>query len=665
MCTGNWTKLYALVTGLFLLLVTLSRDMYAEEITAFKITDTEGYVGLRYRYDGDLTQQVSGPESKETRALFEEEINVQTHGYIYHPNLLKVDLGAGILFNQEDLHTVSGSAEYDDILYDFNARLMFLDKKPYPFALFYNKSHPSVALNVTDVFVQENEKYGMNFSLRQPITPVTLNFEAYKQLINGDSFTQTINDTNTYQTISANTNLKNGGHATLSHTKNKQESLSGSKSLPIQPFNVTTKTTDINSRLILGKQRNINLNLIAVQTDQTGDRDLKELRLSPHFTWQHTKDFNSYYRYSLLDRDQSGFENRDSTISTGLNYQWNKNLYSNAELHISENKASGLLLNNYGVSGSVTYEHKLAIGLLQFNVALNYDDYDRIASSVAQEVDADYTLSGTSPVTLAHDYINTASIVVKRKDTNEVLTEGLANDYVVIVIARQTQIQKVNPALPASLDVLVSYQYDPGGSAEYNSIGQSYQTTLQFNDYFTAYLKFRDRQYNLKSGLPTLPLNSSDTTSYGLRLNYPFQSDIDLTIGGEVLTEEHNENISSYERNSADIFMQVALPYSSKLYLSMRRLQVDNLFSSEDVDLTGYILRLRTNPVNRLTLLLQLSDDKNTGGSIPSQTRNISLTGQWRIRKLKLEFGARRVTETQSFLKHDRTIFNATLRREF
>jgi len=665
MCTGNWIKLYALVAGLFLLLVTLSLGVYAEEIAAYKLTDIEGYVGLRHRYDSDLTQQAPGPESKETRSFFEEEVHVQTHGYIYHPNLLKVNLGAGILLSQEDLNTVSGAAKYDDTLYDLNASLMFLEKKPYPLTLFYNKSHPSVALNVTDVFVQENEKYGMNFSLRQPVSPVIFNIEAYKQLTNGNSFTQIVDDRITYQSISANSSLKNGGNVQLSYTKNQQESMSGSKSLPIQPFNVTTKTTDLNSRFILGKQRDITFNLIASQTTQEQDRDLKELRLSPYLKWNHTKDFNSYYRYSFLDRQQSGFVTRDSSGAAGLRYQWNKNLYSNAEVHYADNTATGLQLNNVGVSGAVIYKHQLAIGLLQFNVGLNYDNYDRVASNIAQVIDANYTLSGSTPVTLAHDYINIATIVVKRTDTNEVLTEGLANDYVVTVIAKQTQIQKVNPALPASLDVLVSYQYNPGGTAAYYSIGQSYQTSLQVNEYLTAYVNYRDRQHTLKSGLPTLPLDSSDTTSYGVRVNYPVPIDLELTFGGEVLNESHNENISSYRKNSAEIFMQVALPASSDLYLSMRRLQVDNLYSSEDVNLSGYRLRLKSHPAERFTLLLQLSDDKNTGGSLPRHSRNMSLTGQWRIRKLRFEFGARRVIETQSSIKHERTIFNAMLRRDF
>ena len=79
MCTGNGIKLYALVTGMFLLLAILTRDLYADEVAAFTITDMEGYVGLRYRYDGDLTQQTPNPANEEIRSVFEEKASVLTH----------------------------------------------------------------------------------------------------------------------------------------------------------------------------------------------------------------------------------------------------------------------------------------------------------------------------------------------------------------------------------------------------------------------------------------------------------------------------------------------------------------------------------------------------------------------------------------------------------
>lgn len=671
MCTGNFIKLYAPVTGL-ILLVANSYSLYAEEFTAFKITDIEGYVGLNYRYDGELTEQTPGVKSKDTRSIFEEEINVLTHGYLYHPNLLKVNLGATILFYQEDLEEPAGASEHDDTLYGLNARLMFLEKKPYPLTLYYDKSHPTVALNVTDVFIQENEKYGINFSVRQPISPVTLDFESYKEQVKGNSFTQVTNDKFDFQSVRATSNFDNGGHAQLSYTDNQQQSMSGSIDMPIEPFNLTTETTNLNSLFVLGMQREINFSLIARQTIQKQDRGTDEIRVSPSVTWEHSANFNSFYSYSFLDREQVNLdtldriESQDRLGTAGLRYQWNKNLYSNAEMHFNDNKTTGLALSNYGASGSITYKHQLGFGVLQFNVGLNYDEYDRDASGLVQKLNEAYTLSTTSSFTLANDYVDRGTIEVRRQDTNETLDEG-THYRVEPQIGNETRIIGLSyPGADFPFPVVIDYQYDPGGDATYNSIGQSYQTSLEIYKHFTVFLNYRDQQQNLKSGeAADAQLESSDTTTYGFRVNYPLPTDMDITVGGELLNEKHNENISSYQRNTADLFMQMALPLSSDLYLSMQRQTVDNLFSVEDVDLTRYALRLNTRPANRFTLSLQFSDEKDIGGSLARYNRNTTLTGQWRIRKLILEFAARKQSDRQGAIKHDRSIFNLTMRREF
>lgn len=667
MCTGNGIKLYALVTGMFLLLAILTRDLYADEVATYKITDMEGYVGLRYRYDGDLTQQTPNPENEEIRSVFEEKASVLTHGYIYHPNLLKVDLGAGIIFSQEDLQTtITESVEHDDTLYELSARLMFLEKKAYPLTLYYDKSHPSVSLTVTDVFIQENEKYGMNFSLRQPVSPVTLDVETYQQNTKGDSFTQALDDRITHQRISATSNFINGGQTQLSYTENQQESMSGSKDSPIQPFNVTTKTTELNSLFVLDKNRKSRFNFIATQIIQEQDRELKETRLFPIFTWQHSNNFNSFYRYSLLDREQPGVETHDTSGAAGLGYKLNKNLHSNAEVHFNKNKTTGLELNSYGAIAGITYKHQLSFGILQFSVGLSHDEYDReTPAGVVKVVDANYTLIGNAPVTLAHEYIFIPTIEVKREDTNEILTKDV--DYVVVEITeKQTQIQKINPALPATLPVLVSYDYNPGATALYSSTGQSYQTSLELYQYFTFHMNYRDLQYDLKGGSPTnLLLDPSDTTSYGLRIDYPLPTDIAISVGGELSNEKHNENVSSYLKNNTDLFLRIGLGFSSDLQLNYTQLQVDNLFSEEDVDLVRYSLRLKSHPISRLTLSLQLSDEKDTGASLLRHYRNASLSAQWRIRRLLLELSAKKNSNTQGLVKNERTIFEFNLRREF
>lgn len=530
--------------------------------------------------------------------------------------------------------------------------------------LYYEKSHPTVALNVADIFVQENEKYGLNFSLRQPLSPVRMNFEAYRHSNEGDSFTQVTNNQITHQSISAQSSFSKGGHAQLSYSKNRQESLSGTKGQPIQPFAVTTKTTDVNTRLFIGKEQKADLNMIASYTTQEQDRDLTELKFSPSLLWNHRQGFSSSYRYNLLNRKQGGVENNAQSAAIGVRYDISKTINTTADVHFEDNDATGLELESVGGQGSILYKNKFGFGELQLSAGLNYDEYNRTASAAVQVVDALYTFVGITPVTLAHDYIDTSTIEIRRADTNELLT--IAVDYIVTPVGSKVEIEKINPALPADLNVLVGYEYDPGGSANYDSFAYNLQANIKLYKHFTVFMSYRDTEQTLESGVSTpVRLDSSDTTRYGLKVDYMLPTDVAFTVGGEVSYEKHNKDISSYERNNSDIYMQMDLPYSSNLHLSMRRLQVDNIFSTEDVDLTRYSARLRTSPAHRLTLSLQLSDEKDVGGSLPRRSRDLLLSGQWRIRKLLVELGGRRVLDTQGITKQDRTIFNVNLKREF
>ena len=73
-----------------------------------------------------------------------------------------------------------------------------------------------------------------------------------------------------------------------------------------------------------------------------------------------------------------------------------------------------------------------------------------------------------------------------------------------------------------------------------------------------------------------------------MRIDYPLPTDIAITVGGEISNEKHNENLSSYLKNNTDLFMRIGLGFSSDLQLNYTQLQVDNLYSEEDVDLVRY-----------------------------------------------------------------------------
>ena len=130
----------------------------AAELTPFRLTGIEGYVELRFREDEQDISSGGGSSSREVRTSIEEEVFLLTHSYFYHPNFLQMDFGIGPVFVQNKLESSAGSAEDDDALYNLTAKLRFLETKPYPFTLFYDRQNPSVSLSLTDRFQQESTK---------------------------------------------------------------------------------------------------------------------------------------------------------------------------------------------------------------------------------------------------------------------------------------------------------------------------------------------------------------------------------------------------------------------------------------------------------------------------------------------------------------------------
>ncbi len=95
------------------------------EVSLFGLIGVEGYALGRYWRDGNASSTTvigAAPpltyNSTQTASNLSGEFFVMTHSYVYHPNLLLLDLGAGpVLFRQgyavDGVDTTANSATYD------------------------------------------------------------------------------------------------------------------------------------------------------------------------------------------------------------------------------------------------------------------------------------------------------------------------------------------------------------------------------------------------------------------------------------------------------------------------------------------------------------------------------------------------------------------------
>jgi len=629
----------------------------AEEIKAYNLTGVEGHVGLQYLKD-DLQQ----PQSHYRLRTNQEEVSVLTHSYVYHPNFLKMDLGGGLLLTQNELDTSLGSREYDEELYNLTAYLRFLENKPYPVTLYYDRGNPSVSNSLTERFVQQTEKYGVNAAVREPVLPFAIEVDAYRQTSEGRGSTQIVDEKTDQVFMRAYRAIGKDGYGQLTYQVNRRESASGSQNLPIQKTETEGKSTSLDTHFKLGAKNQIDFTNIISYFTQDVSPKREEVRVTPNITWHHSDETYSYYRFDYLNSEIDELETENTSSTIGASTQLTERLNGTAEANSVVNKTTGLESTSNNIGGRLSYTYPLSFGKLLLGAGTRYASSERKTSAgEARVIGEQVRLDGLNRVALTFQYVISVRVWNQAR-TQEYL---LNSDFILTTIGSTTYIERKSGGnITDGEIVLVDYSYETGGDVVFTSLNQNYQATLELYKYYSLNVSYSETDFELEGGQPTIPLNPVTHTITGARADIPFRYDT-IRVGGEVVHEDHNEEVSPYDSDSQEVFFQTEITRNIVLYLLEYRLQRDNLYSDEDVDLKRQIIRLSTRPWPRSTLSFEVSNEKDTGGSFIRSYKRTSIIGEMRIRKLVFTVDGRVVEESFGSSEQRHTIISAALRREF
>lgn len=641
-----------------------------DEIAAIKFTDVEGYVELRYREDDQTIKQGSS-SSTEKRTSIDEQIFLLTRGYIYHPNFLNMELGFGPLFTQNDLETNSGNVSDDSAEYNLLARLRFLEEKPYPLLLFYEKDHPSVSLTLTDRFRQESEKYGFNFKLKEPVLPFKLSIGASQHKTQGEGFSIRINDTTEQKFVRADIPMGKDGYGQIVYNSIDVMSRSGLVSQSIATSNIKTETTSFNSRVFMGDKSQFTFRNILSYVEQSNVRPFKEFRYTPALRWTHSDDLESFYRLGYLNSKQVAVETINYNGSTGFRYKVSDKTNINADLHGEDNETTGLNASSYGVAGNINHKKNYNFGSLSLSAGWNYDKFDRETTMNVPVRNLQVNFTGVTAQFLSHDNIISNTIRVFRilNGGGEIeLTVGIETGCVVSIdilvrsVGTRTQVENCNGSTDGDITTRMDYDYDPGGTVAYSRYIQSYQANLNLYQYSNFYVRWRDSNVDVNSGTSSIPLDKSTNTQVGADFDYPLYETV--ILGGEAVYEDEDGAEISYTREALNSYIQFRF-FNGTARLSDRRVVVDYYNTSEDVALTRQSVQFRFRPWNRFIFTADVSDEEDTGGSITRRTKIISMNADWRIRKLIVRGEFRVIKERYGTSNRDRSLIKISVRRNF
>jgi len=649
--------------GMFIFLSLISLNVKAQEIKAFNFMNVESELVLRYLNDEQIFYTSGTKTQEDRRPTFQEEYIINTDAYVFHPNLLSMELGGSVLFDQSTFETLDDKNSNNEQLLGYNARLDFLNKKPYPVSVYYDKRNPSVSVGLAGRFLQENIKYGAEMALLQPVSPVQVTVTAYRQTVKGEGLDQITDDDLEHADIRLYRASEKGDYIQLSYQLDNRDSRSGNPNLPINTRTTSTTSTYLDAKNLLGSIRQGELITIASYNTQEEFPRRKELRVNPMINWQHSDRLRSFYRLNYNNTVEEDVDIEQSYITGGVGYSGSRN-ESSMDVHGEDNQSTSLDYRNIGANYALSHNRPVALGAVKLSYSGSFDYRDQVSSDDLFEIfGEEHEMLGTTPVTLLRDFVDTTTINVWNTSRTQLYIEGL--DYRLLDVGSQTQVQRLTGGnIISGQIVLIDYSYQTGGTFAYDLVSNNLQLSWSPSRFYEMYIRYLNSQQNLREGEVTnIQLNSLTSTTYGLRAEQPLDNGIDL--GGEIYLEERDEDINPFTRESLDAYVEFPLPRMTSLRVSTRRVVVDNKNSVEDVDLIGYILRLQTRPWLRARLSFESSYENDVGGTIDRTLKIQRIQFGWAFRQLKLTADAHYSEEDQGITQRNRWAAKIILSRSF
>ncbi len=668
-------RVIQLAAGGAVALALLPAAARAEEIDSFRVTGIEGHVNLRYVSDVASTAQTGSANTTErqSQAGLRSELFVMSHSYAYHPNFLTLDIGGGPILYGENVSSGSGRASARGALYNLSARASFLRDKPYRGNLFFEHLNPTVSISPGQVLNQESNRYGLDFSLLAPVTPIPLQGGFTRTHTTGSGSERTVDDLIDQFTLNASRSHGALGSTQLQLQTSQQTSTSGSLNLPIQTSTAANHALNLDTRLQFGDDRQYDLtgivSLNSQQYTQDSNRypDLQDQRLMLDARARHTAQLHSHGSYSYSHSTQGSVDAATQSANAGLSYWPMTGVEATLGVRGDDTRTRQYTTHAQGMDGAIRYEQALPLGVAQFSYDVRYDQRSQQALAGQSAIFGEQiTLTGTAYTTLGHPHVVAGSPVVTNASRSQTFVAGI--DYLLSIVGTETRIQRlIGGGILDGEKVLVDYSHDVGGTYAYQQLDQALSMSWNWSRYLNVFFRHVTSAPRLSSGSPTFPLNEVRSHTFGARADLPLDAGIALTLGGGFERENRQETISPYRRSSEDIYVQTEEPLFDLGYVraSRRHSRIEYGNAAQNTDLDGYELRFWSRHWFGIDLTATLGGEQDRSGLLPRRRSDASFGAQWQERKFHLTASLVRSRETQGEFARDRTTFQFLARREF
>ncbi len=464
------------------------------------LTDVGGYIEAVARArENDIESKVGGSDrgTKETR--FEENLRLETEGYVYHPNLLEFSVGGLFGLLQREFEDNFGGVERtsgdDGTVVEFDLTGDFFKKKKYPGTIYAHRYQALEPRPFQSSLENTAENFGLNWQYVSEKAPTSVQFNQTEVLL--DPL-----DDDEEESRHENTNFRfQTGYRFSPH--NILSFIYEHKTVEEQPFDFNYDSDEITlaHNLNFGEGHRHILESEVNVFDQRGTFNIERSRWREVLRLNHTESLRSIYQLELTQRTQGSLagvepiEEESYFASAMVEHE----LYDSLITQIlgfaqTQDFEGGPQIGRLGAQASFDYHKKNPWGVLRAQYRARFQNEERQGGDRTIEiVDDRRTFNDPDPLIITGTQIQSASLRITDIDRTQLYQLG--RDYRVDSFDDRVEIGRVPTGRIADRQVvLLSYLFILGGAFDIDTWSQNLGIRQDFKFGLTPYYRLRHQE---------------------------------------------------------------------------------------------------------------------------------------------------------------------------
>ncbi|MDX1390361.1 MAG: hypothetical protein R3344_14320, partial [Acidobacteriota bacterium] len=400
--------------------------------------DIDAALEFEWRRNNDEVTPDGGSRRRTTEDRFREIFELRTTGFIGNPDLVEIDLGGRLRLEQRWLDATSDETS-DQVLYDWNVSGLFIKESRFPFTIYSRQTISDIDRVFAGSLENRFREDGARVNLRSSVIPT--NLQVFRRQIEQRDTSLDESFTTDQDTFLADGRIEMGqAHRLAWDVKYDDVDESGDLRVPISFDRFEANATHT---IEFGDREQHFLRTRYRYFDETGDRNLRQIRIDPRLRFRHSDDFTHWYDYSFARDDRPQQEQRTHRASANFQHQLFDSLstFGSAGFEFFDIPSERFDSDEYFGRLDVEYLKEVPLGRLSAGVngfVSRVDDSER-GSPIAISGDL-FTFNAANLVVIDVRNVEPASIFITDVTGTIVYSQG--PDYTVLAFPDRVEIRR-------------------------------------------------------------------------------------------------------------------------------------------------------------------------------------------------------------------------------